>query len=60
MSEILIGTFVFTLAICGLAIGFILNNKSLEGSCGGLSSFEEGAPCEICGKEQGDCIKTDS
>ena len=60
MSEILIGTVVFALAICGLAIGFILNNKPLEGSCGGLSSFEEGAPCEFCGKEQGDCIKTDS
>ena len=60
MSEILIGTLVFALAICGLAIGFILNNKPLEGSCGGLSSFEEGAPCEFCGKEQGDCLKTDS
>ena len=60
MSEILIGTLVFALAIFGLAIGFILNNKPLEGSCGGLSSFEEGAPCEFCGKEQGDCLKTDS
>ena len=60
MSEILITFFVFALAICGLAIGFILNNKPLQGSCGGLSTFEEGAPCEFCGKKQGDCIKTDS
>ena len=60
MSEILIASFVFALAICGLAVGFILNNKPLQGSCGGLSTFEEGAPCEFCGKEQGDCIKTDS
>ena len=60
MSEILIAAFVFALAICGLAAGFILNNKPLQGSCGGLSTFEEGAPCEVCGKEQGDCLKTDS
>ena len=51
MSEILIASLVFALAICGLAVGFILNNKPLQGSCGGLSTFEEGAPCEFCGKE---------
>ena len=60
MSEILIASFVLALAICGLAVGFILNNKPLQGSCGGLSTFEEGAQCEVCGKNQGDCIKTDS
>ena len=60
MTEILIASFVFVLAICGLAAGFIFNNKPLQGSCGGLSTFEEGAPCEFCGKEQGDCLKTDS
>ena len=60
MTEILIGSFVFAFAICGLAAGFIFNNKPLQGSCGGLSTFEEGAPCEFCGKEQGDCLKTDS
>ena len=60
MSEILIASLVFALAICGLAVGFILNNKPLQGSCGGLSTLEEGAPCEFCGKGQGDCIKTDS
>ena len=60
MSEILIASLVFALAICGLAAGYILNNKPLQGSCGGLSTFNEGAPCEFCGKEQGDCFKTDS
>ena len=60
MTEILIASFVFALAICGLAAGFIFNNKPLQGSCGGLSTFEEGSPCEFCGKEQGDCLKTDS
>tara|TARA_Y100001935_G_C16996546_1_gene356069 strand:- start:99 stop:281 length:183 start_codon:yes stop_codon:yes gene_type:complete len=60
MSEIILASFLFTFAICGLAIGFILSNKPLQGSCGGLSSFEEGAPCEFCGKEQGGCTKTDS
>ena len=60
MTEILIASFVFVLAICGLAAGFIFNNKPLQGSCGGRSTFEEGAPCEFCGKEQGDCLKTDS
>ena len=60
MSEILIASIVFALSICGLALGFILNNKPLKGSCGGLSVIDEGAPCEFCGKEQGDCLKTDS
>ena len=40
MTEILIASFVFALAICGLAAGFIFNNKPLQGSCGGLSTFE--------------------
>jgi Uncharacterized protein conserved in bacteria len=48
MTELLIASFVFALAVCGLAAGFILNNKPLQGSCGGLGTFEEGAPCEFC------------
>jgi len=60
MSEIFIASLIFVFAICGLAIGIILNNKPLQGSCGGLSNFDEGAPCEFCGEKQGDCLKTDS
>ena len=60
MSEVLIASFIFASAICGLSVGFIFNNKPLKGSCGGLSNFEEGAPCEFCGEKQGNCLKTDS
>ena len=40
MSEILIAAFVFALAICGLAAGFILNNKPLPIYGNGLNSRE--------------------
>ena len=61
-SSILL-TFVFTfgifaLAILGMAVGAILNNKPVTGSCGGLAAMtnEDGEEvCGICSKPTVDC-----
>ena len=43
-----------------LAIGLILRNKPIEGSCGGVMTSEDGT-CSICGKtEMNSCTRTDS
>jgi len=50
MKIILITFSVFLLAILGMAIGVILSNKSLMGSCGGLGALM-GKDCEFCDKK---------
>ena len=47
MKVFLLTFLIFGLAIIGLAIGWLLNNRSLKGSCGGLSG--------IPGIEKSDC-----
>ena len=56
-----IATFiVITVAFSSLAIGLILRNKPIEGSCGGVMTSEDGT-CSICGKtEMNSCTRTDS
>ena len=56
-----IATFiVIGIAFSGLAIGLILRNKPIEGSCGVFMTSEDGV-CNICGKtEMSSCSKTDS
>ena len=51
---------MITIAFSALAIGLILRNKPIEGSCGGVMTSEDGT-CSICGKtEMNTCTKTDS
>jgi hypothetical protein len=51
---------VIAIAFSALAIGLILRNKPIEGSCGGVMTSEDGS-CSICGKtEMNACTKTDS
>ena len=56
-----IATFiVIAVAFSLLAIGLILRNKPIEGSCGGVMTSEHGT-CSICGKtEMNSCTRTDS
>ena len=47
-----IATFiVIAVAFSALAIGLILRNKPIEGSCGGVITAKDGK-CEICGKTE--------
>ena len=45
---------ILGIAIFGLSIGVIFNNKPIQGSCGGIGADES---CTICG---GDTEKCDS
>ena len=56
-----IATFiVIALAFSALAIGLILRNKPIVGSCGGVMTSKDGT-CSICGKtEMNSCTRTDS
>ena len=49
MSLFLVSFAVFALVMIGMAIGVIINNQAIKGSCGGLNDIDglKGA-CDIC------------
>jgi hypothetical protein len=55
--EIVLGITVLAIAIAGMAIGVIFNNKPLSGSCGGLNP--DGV-CSICGGDPQKCENTEA
>lgn len=58
MKLFLISAIVFALAILGMAIGVIISNRRLRGSCGGLAGREdkEGrTACDLCTVPSKDC-----
>jgi hypothetical protein len=60
MSTFIAAFLVITIAFSALAIGLIIRNKPIEGSCGGVMTSGDGT-CSICGKtEINTCTKTDS
>ena len=50
MSNIFLGFLVIVLSFTGLALGLIMRNQPIKGSCGGMANLEDGAPCQICGR----------
>ena len=55
---ILISISVFALAISGMAIGVIISNRRLKGSCGGLAGrqdHEGNSMCEMCTDPSPEC-----
>ena len=46
---------VFGLLFAGMAIGSILANKPVKGSCGGLATLGMKDGCEICGGDRNAC-----
>ncbi len=49
MNTFLISFAVFALIMLAMAVGVIINNRAIKGSCGGLNDIDglEGA-CDIC------------
>tara|TARA_E500000331_G_C16615960_1_gene437987 strand:- start:65 stop:241 length:177 start_codon:yes stop_codon:yes gene_type:complete len=58
MSTFISAFIIICLAFLGLAIGLILKNQPIKGSCGGMANLEEGSECQICGRtDPQSCIK---
>ena len=56
MIEFLTVFVLIAISFAAIAIGVIVKNKPISGSCGGLTNVEDGAPCRICGRTTiGDC-----
>jgi hypothetical protein len=53
MRVFLISFGVLALVMLGMAVGVILSNRRLKGSCGGLGSVM-GEDCEFCDKKKND------
>ncbi|MCA9230924.1 MAG: (Na+)-NQR maturation NqrM [Planctomycetales bacterium] len=50
---------VFAIALTGMAIGVIISNRRIKGSCGGLANLRDsqGRPmCEGCSNPSPDCL----
>ncbi|MFI2810071.1 MULTISPECIES: (Na+)-NQR maturation NqrM [Microbulbifer] len=45
------------LVIAGMAVGAIVQNKPLKGSCGGLNTLGLKENCDICGGDDDECRK---
>ena len=55
---ILLSTGVFALAIAGMAVGVIVSNRRLKGSCGGLAGRQDregNLVCEMCTDPSPEC-----
>ena len=50
MSNFLITFIVIGTSFLGLAIGLILRNQPIKGSCLSMANIESGSPCQICGR----------
>ena len=57
MGSIYISIFVLGVAILGLSVGVIFNDKPIQGSCGGIGADEA---CTICGGDTEKCETTES
>lgn len=50
MNTLLVTFIIMALSFIGLALGLILRNQPIKGSCGGMANLESGSPCQICGR----------
>lgn len=55
LTTILLTVVLFGILFAGMAIGVILSNKPVKGSCGGLGAVGLAGECEICGGDRARC-----
>ena len=48
MNTVLITAGVFLIAFGGMAIGVIISNKRIKGSCGGIANLMGESGCDVC------------
>ncbi|MGY8769938.1 MAG: hypothetical protein ACKVH8_16090 [Pirellulales bacterium] len=48
INVVLIAVGVFAIAMVGMAIGVVVSNRRLKGSCGGLNQFKDSQGNSIC------------
>ena len=58
MSELVLSFLIIAFAFTGLAIGLIIKNKPIKGSCGGMANLQEVSSCEICGRSDPENCKS--
>ncbi|MCC5867165.1 MAG: (Na+)-NQR maturation NqrM [Gammaproteobacteria bacterium] len=56
LPTVLVAIVVFGVLFAAMAIGVIVSNKPVKGSCGGLGASGLDADCKICG---GDPVRCD-
>ena len=58
-QTVVLAFIVLLLAVIGMAVGVILSNRRLTGSCGGLSAIPGAERCGVCGRDLNDPAKID-
>ncbi len=58
-QTVVLAFIVLLLAVAGMAVGVILSNRRLSGSCGGLSAIPGTERCGVCGRDLNDPARED-
>ncbi len=51
MATFLLAFGILALLVLGMAIGVIMQGKTIKGSCGGLNAIGDADHCLVCNKE---------
>ncbi|KKJ77499.1 hypothetical protein WH95_07350 [Kiloniella litopenaei] len=51
MATFLLAFGILALLVLGMAIGVIMQGKTIKGSCGGLNAISDADHCLVCNKE---------
>lgn len=55
LTTVVASIVLFGLLFAGMAIGVLVANKPVKGSCGGLNNVGLGGECDVCGGNPDQC-----